>query len=112
MRTTVIVIVLSQLIFSSGDLLARHYLGKHGFHLNSFAAPWFLIYILTKVVAIAGQLYILSNVKIGPTMALFGATSITVSSVLGLLLLHETLTTTGYIGITLAVAAFVILALR
>ena len=112
MKSAVIVIVISQLIFSSGDLLARHFLGKSGFHWATFAAPWFLVYILTKVLAITGQLFVLSNLKIGSTMALFGATSITVSSVLGWFLLHETLSMTGYIGVTLAIIAFLLLALR
>lgn len=112
MKTAVMVVILSQLIFSSGDLLARHYLGKQGFHWASFTAPWFLIYVVTKVIAITGQLYVLSQIKIGPTMALYGATSITVSSVLGWFLLHETLSTAGYIGVTLAVIAFLVLALR
>lgn len=112
MKSAIIVIIFSQLIFSSGDLLARHYLGKQGFHWSTFATSWFAVYALTKVLAITGQLYVLSNVKIGPTMALFGAASITISSVLGWLLLHETLSITGYIGVSLAIISFLILALR
>jgi multidrug transporter EmrE-like cation transporter len=57
-----------------------------------------------------GQLYIFANVELGKTMALFGATSIILSNLLGLFLLNEILSPAAYIGLSLTILAFLILA--
>jgi drug/metabolite transporter (DMT)-like permease len=44
-------------------------------------------------------------------MALFGATSIVLVNILGVLLLDEVLTLRGYAGVTLAILAFLVMAL-
>lgn len=106
-----IVVVLSQVLFSLKDLLARHYMGRFGFTAEAFFHPWFLGFVALQVVAMTGQLYVLANVELGKTMALFGATSIAVANVLGFLLLGEVLTVWEYTGVAVAVVAFLILAL-
>lgn len=109
---TIWIIVFTQLLFTSGDLLARSQVGKHGFHLATFISWWFVVYIVLRTAATFGQLYVLSTVKVGQTMALFAAASIVLVNVLGWFLLRETLSVTTYIGVSLAVVAFIVLALR
>jgi multidrug transporter EmrE-like cation transporter len=56
-----------------------------------------------------GQLYVLSAMQVGRTMALFSATSLVVVNVLGILLLGEVLSTQAYLAIALVVFAFILL---
>jgi hypothetical protein len=84
---------------------------KGGFALANFLTWWFITYFMVRTLAMFGQLYILSSVPVGKSMALFGATSIALVNVLGVLLLGEVLTTTSYAGVSLAVLAFVVMAL-
>lgn len=57
-----------------------------------------------------GQLYIFTNTELGKTMALFGAISIILSNLLGFFILKEILPVGVYVGVSLAVVAFLILA--
>ncbi len=83
---------------------------KGGFVLANFLTSWFALYFLIRMLAMFGQLYVFTHVELGRTMALFGAVSIVLSNILGFLLLGELLTTTTYVGIMLAVVAFLVLA--
>lgn len=112
MNWPIIVIVGAQLLFTAGDLLARFYMPKQGFAVATFLSGWFLLYFLIRAVAMFGQLYVFTAVELGKTMALFGAVSIILANVLGFLVLKEILTPGVYVGVTLAVAAFIILSLK
>ncbi|HUI28986.1 MAG TPA: hypothetical protein VLX91_02125 [Candidatus Acidoferrales bacterium] len=107
-----LILVGSQLLFSTGDLLARTYMGKYGFTLAAFLSLWFAAYFTIRTLAMFGQLYVFTSVQLGKTMALFGAVSIILSSILGLLFLKEILSPTAYIAVALAVMAFVVLAIK
>jgi len=102
---------MTQLLFTTGDLLARANMKRGGFALANFVTGWFLLYTLTRTIATFGQLYVLATVPIGRTMALFGATSITVVNLLGVLLLGEVLSAWSYVGVSLAVLSFVVMAI-
>jgi len=58
-----------------------------------------------------GQLHVFTAVELGKTMALFGAVSIVLANILGFLVLKEVLSPGAYIGVSLAVIAFLVLAL-
>jgi len=105
------VIIGTQLLFTTSDLLARTYMPKQGFALATFFSVWFLAYFLIRIIAMFGQLYVFTAIELGKTMALFGATSILLANLLGFLVLKEVLSPGAYIGVTLAVIAFIILAL-
>jgi hypothetical protein len=109
LKSPVVVVVTTQLIFSVGDLMARANMRKHGFTLAAFLKLWFLLYIASRQVATVGQLYILASVPIGRTMALFGAASIVLANLLGVLLLGDFLSMRSYAGIALAVLAFTVM---
>ena len=108
---TIIILVGSQLLFTSSDLIARYYMTRLGFTASAFISLWFLAYLVIRTVATFGQLYVFSSIDLGKTMALFGAVSIILANALGLLVLKEVLSPTAYIGVTLAVIAFIVLSL-
>ena len=111
LKYPVVMIVGSQALFTAGDLLARANMRRGGFTLATFLTWWFVIYFGLRTVAMFGQLYVLASVPIGKSMALFGATSIALVNVLGVLLLGEVLGVRAYAGVSLAVLAFVVMAL-
>lgn len=111
MNRPMIIIIVTQLLFTVSDLLARNYMPKQGFVLATFLSGWFLIYFSIRMVAMFGQLYVFSSIELGKTMALFGATSIVLANLLGFLVLKEVLSPGAYLGVMLAILAFLIIAL-
>ena len=111
LKSPMVVVVGTQLLFTVGDLMARANMRKHGFTAAAFLNLSFIIYMVTRQVATVGQLYVLASVPIGKTMALFGAGSIIFANVLGVLLLGDILSPRAYGGIALAVLAFVVMGL-
>jgi multidrug transporter EmrE-like cation transporter len=106
-----VVVIVAQLFFTASDLLARTYMPRYGFSLAAFTSGWFALYLLLRIPATLGQLYVFSRLELGSTMALFGAFSIVISAALGFLLLGEILTVPQYFAIMLAATAFIVLAL-
>ena len=111
LKSPVLLIIATQALFTAGDLLARANMRKGGFTLANFLTWWFIAYFVLRTVAMFGQLYVLASVPIGKSMALFGATSIALVNVLGVLLLGEVLTVSAYAGVSLAILAFVVMAM-
>ena len=110
-KTPMVIVVGTQLLFTTGDVMARANMRKHGFTAAAFLNISFLVYIVSRQLATVGQLYVLANVPIGKTMALFGAASIILANVLGVLLLGDLLSLRSYAGIALAVLAFTVMSL-
>ncbi len=111
LKSPLLVVVGTQLLFTVGDLMARANMRKHGFTAAAFLNLSFLAYILSRQLATVGQLYVLATVPIGKTMALFGAVSIILANVLGVMLLGDVLSPRSYAGIALAVVAFTVMSL-
>jgi multidrug transporter EmrE-like cation transporter len=110
MPLTYAVLIFTQLLFSVSDLMGRNYMKLYGFSTAAFASTWFVVYFLIRIVATMGQLYVFASIDLGKTMALFGAASIIVANFLGLLVLKEVLSPMAYVGISLAVVTFCLLA--
>jgi uncharacterized membrane protein len=110
-KSPVLVIVATQLLFTMGDLIARANMRHSPFAISTFLSWWFLLYFTIRQVAMFGQLYVFSVLQIGKTMALFSATSLIVVNILGVLLLGEILSVQTYLAIGLVVLGFVVLAL-
>jgi hypothetical protein len=110
-KSPTFVVVGTQILFTIGDLMARANMRKHGFTAAAFLNLSFLIYIVSRQVATVGQLYVLATVPIGKTMALFGAASIVLGNLLGVLLLRDLLSVRSYAGIALAIVAFTVMSL-
>ena len=102
----------SQLLFTASDLLARHHMPRYGFTLSAFTTAWFLAYLLLRIPATIGQLYVLTNVSVGRTMTLFAAFSVILVNVLGVLLLKEAVSVWGYAAVLLALTAILIMAVK
>ena len=111
MNWPIVIIIGTQLLFTTSDLLARIYMPKQGFTLATFLSGWFLTYFSIRIIAMFGQLYVFTAIELGKTMALFGAVSIMSANILGFLVLKEALSPGAYIGVTLVVIAFIVLAL-
>ncbi len=112
LKSPVLIIVGTQLLFTTGDLIARHNMRSSTFTLATFLSWWFLVYFAVRQVAMFGQLYVLSLVQVGKTMALFSATSLVLVNVLGVLLLGEVLSLKAYAAVALVILAFVVLSLN
>lgn len=110
MNWPIVVIIITQLLFTTSDLLARTYMPKQGFSVATFLSGWFFAYFSLRIVAMFGQLYVFTVIELGKTMALFGATSILLANLLGFLVLKEVLSSWAYIGVSLAILAFIVLA--
>jgi len=110
MKLSILIIIIAQLLFTGSDLLARNNMTKLGFKPATFLSLWFLIYFIIRTIAMFGQLYVFTSTELGKTMALFGAASIVLSNLLGFLILKEVLPVGVYVGVSLAVVAFLILA--
>lgn len=110
-KSPILVIVITQLLFTTGDLIARANMRNSSFTLATFMNWWFVVYFLIRQLAMFGQLYVFSAIQIGKTITLFGATSIVVGNLLGFLLLGEVLSVPAYIAVGLTITSFVILAL-
>lgn len=108
----VLIVIFTQLLFTSSDVIGRYLMSTTGFTTQSFLSWPFLVYFLIRNLAMFGQLYVFSKIELGHTMALFGAVSIILANGLGFLFFREVLTLPAYVGVTLAILAFVFLALR
>ena len=111
MNYPILILVLSQLLFSAGDLIGRQYMSVHGFHLSTFLSAWFILYLAIRILASIGQLYIFASLELGKTITLFAVVGLLLANLLGFFVLKEVLSPTTYIGIVLAILAFVIIAL-
>lgn len=72
---------------------------------------WFAGYLAVRAIATAGQLWLLSRQPLGNVLPLFSAASVILSTVISIAILREQLRTTTFIGVGLAVAALLVLAL-
>lgn len=108
MNLPLFIIIGSQLLFTISDLLARHNMQLSGFKTATFLSWWFLVYAAIRTIATFGQLFIFTQMEVGRTMAMFGATSLVLVNLLGFLILGEKLSLPVYFGIMLAVVAVLI----
>ena len=108
----VYILVGTQCLFTLSDVMGRTYMARYGFKAASFLSLWYLIYMLVRQVATFGQLYVFASIQLGKTMALFGAVSIVLSNIVGLLYLGEKLPFQSYLGVLMAILAFLIMAFR
>jgi uncharacterized membrane protein len=112
MAKPVFILIGTQCLYTLSDVMGRAYMARDGFKLSTFLSLWFLAYMLIRQLATFGQVYVFANIQLGKTMAMFGATSIVLSNVIGLLYLGEKLSSVSYVGICLAILAFIIMGFK
>lgn len=110
-KSPAFLIIGSQLLFSASDLIGKWAMKSQGFKLASFFTWWFLLYTVIRQIAVLGQLYIYSSIELGRALALFGAGSIIIGNFFSFLLFREAMSLPTYVGVTLAICAFLALAL-
>jgi multidrug transporter EmrE-like cation transporter len=111
LKSPLTIIVLTQLVFTAGDLLARAHLRHHGLTLSALLQWWFLAFLVLRHIGMLGQLYVFANLELGKMIALFNAVAIVLSNVVGLLFLKEVLSPSSYLGVVLSLLAVVVLTL-
>jgi multidrug transporter EmrE-like cation transporter len=82
-------VMATQIIFSSSDLLARWHFGSQEFRLAAFASGWVVIYFVIREVAGYLQIRVLASNQLGISMAIFSGAGIIISNVFGWLLFGE-----------------------
>lgn len=110
--SAIVVILITQLIFSLTDLLARSHLRNSSLGLSSFLQPWFLTYAVVRVTSTIAQFYVFTKIDLGKTVTLFAVAGIIFANILGVLFLKEVLSVKDYIGVILAIIALVILSIK
>jgi molybdopterin-guanine dinucleotide biosynthesis protein A len=110
-KSPAFIIIGAQLLFSISDVIGARAMKTRGFNPAAFFTWWFFTYTLIRQIAVFGQLYIYANMELGRTVALFGAGSIIIGNLMGFLLFKETMTLPVYVGVSLAICAFLALAL-
>ena len=95
---------------SGCDLLARANMRGGDYSFSNFSKHWFWAYFFIRQIAMFAQLYVFAKFELGKSMVLFGAVSIVIANLLGVLLLKEVLRPAEYFGIVLAITAFVVIA--
>jgi len=108
----VFILVGTQCLYTLTDVMGRTYMARDGFKVSTFLSLWFLVYLLIRQLATFGQVYVFANIELGKTMAMFGAVSIVLSNIIGLLYLGEKLSPVSYFGICLAILSFLIMGFK
>jgi hypothetical protein len=106
-----VVVIVSQLLFTASDLLARLKMRQLGFGAEAFVSWWFVGYMGLRMLATFGQLWVLSRLVMGAALPMFAAASAVLSMMLSITVLNEGLSTKTVIGGGLAIAALVALAI-
>src|SRR6266540_6167085 len=106
-----VVVVVSQLLFTAGDLVARLKMRQLGFGAEAFVSWWFVGYMGLRTLATFGQLWVLSRLVLGAALPMFAAASVVLSMMLSITVLNEGLGTKTIVGGGLAIAALVTLTL-
>lgn len=73
---------------------------------------WFAAYLLIRFVATFMELFVLSRVELGQTVALAGVAGLITANVMGIVFLGEVLSVQAYIGIGFALVAILLLSYK
>src|SRR5207237_1117847 len=105
-----ILLVGAQLTFNVSDLMGRYFMSRNSFSLSTFLSLWFAIYMLIRTVATMVELYVFKTFELGKLVTIVSVGSIIFANILGVLVLKEVLPTIAYLGIALAMIAFMLVA--
>ena len=109
MNANVLIIFGSQVLFALAGLIARSKTKGHAFTISQVLAGWFVAFLLIRLVAALAELFVLTRVDLGQTVALAGVFGLVTANVFGYLFLKETLHPLNYLGIAFAIVAIVLL---
>ena len=113
MWINVLIIFGLQIIFALASLLARSNTKGHPItSVRSIMATWFVAYLFIRLVATLMELFVLSRVDLGQTVALAGVAGLITANVMGVIFLGEVLSVQAYIGIGFALMAVLLLSYK
>jgi len=113
MWINVLIIFGSQILFALGSLLARHFIKDHPItSVQSIMAAWFVVYLLIRLIATLMELFVLSRVNLGQTVALAGVVGLVTANLMGVFFLGEVLSWQAYFGIGFAIVAILLLSYK
>jgi uncharacterized membrane protein len=105
-----VALLIGQTIFTGKDLLARTLVKNHNFGLGTLHKPLFWLVIFMHIAGFMFELYVLSNFTLGRTMVALSMLSVTLSVVLGWLVLGESISLLMYLSVILAFCTFLVVA--
>lgn len=105
----VILLIITQAIYSVSDLIKKEYAEKIGMHFGLFKSVPFVLSLVLTGVALGIQVYVLSRYELSKTMITLGVLNILFATTLGAWVLKEKLSFTNMLGVVCAVAAVILL---
>lgn len=102
------VLFIVQVLYIAADVLTKRALVVHGFGPAMLASSVFWSGSALRLIAITGQLWLMSQQPLGKTMTLLFVAGIITSNVLGWLLFQEVLALREYVGVALAIVALLL----
>ena len=108
----IFLVFIAQLIYSSSDLFKKIVLNKVGFGWHLL---WNAAFIGASAVALIGfavQMLALSRYDLSRTIILLGVFAVLISSILGVVFLHEKLSPINYLGLGFAVLAIILVQMK
>lgn len=103
--SNVLLILLAQLIYSTADLGQRIAALRYGYGWHLLTKPLFLLILLVPGIGLALQVFVLSRYEVSKTITLLGVFAVTITPLLGVLILKEKFSTTNWVGVIFAVVA-------
>jgi len=108
-NTNILIILGSQTLFAISSLIARSATKDQTFTARYVLTSWFITFILIRLVATLLELYVLTRVNLGQTVALAGVCGLITANLIGVVFLKEVLTPLNYLGIGFAIIAILLL---
>ena len=109
---TIILIFITQLIYSLSDLGKKIIFGKAEFGWNLLTNWQFLLVTAAGGLGFLTQMYVLKHYDLSRTIILLGIFAVVLSALFGALVLHEKLTPLNIFGILLAIFAIILVQVK
>lgn len=108
----ILLIFVAQLIYSTSDLFKKIVMNNVGFGLHLLTNWKFLAVSVFALLGFAVQMLALSRYDLSRTIILLGVFAVLLSTILGVLVLHERLSPINYLGLGFAVLAIILVQLK
>ncbi len=108
----VILIFITQLIYSLSDLGKKIILRTEPYGWNLFTNWKFVLVTIAAVLGFLTQLYVLKHYDLSRTIILLATFAVALSAIFGVAFLHERLSPLNIIGIAFAILAIVLVQLK
>ncbi len=108
----VLLIFCAQLVYSAADLGQRVLAVKYGYGWHLLTKPLFLLILAVPALGLMLQIFVLSRYEVSKTITLLGIFAVTITPIMGVLLLKERFTPLNWVGVGFAVIAIFLVSSR